>query len=97
MTDTKAPQNPDSLPSLAALVNRRQLTEAQTAGLLGVPVFTLRKWQSRTRAPNAAAVRLVEVLNILDTIAPALFNTLVPAPVTPPKRGRKPIGQKSAL
>lgn len=99
MTDKKPAQNPDFAPALAALVTRHQLTEAQAAGLLGVPVFTLRKWQAGTRAPSAAAVRLVEVLDMLNALAPALLGALIPAPVAtvPAKRGRRPSGQKSPL
>lgn len=91
MTDKKAPQNPDFAPALVALTARHQLTEAQTAGLLGVPVFTLRKWQAGTRAPSAAAVRLVDVLLTLETMAPALLAALIPEPVAvvPVKRGRR--------
>ena len=99
MTDKKPSQSPDFAPALGALITRHQLTEAQAAGLLGVPVFTLRKWQAGTRAPSAAAVRLLEVLDMLNALAPALLNALIPAPVTvtPAKRGRKPSGQKSPL
>lgn len=99
MTTKKTPTNPDFAPALGALITRHQLTEAQAAGLLGVPVFTLRKWQAGTRAPSAAAVRLLEVLDMLNALAPALLNALIPAPVVivPAKRGRKPSGQKSPL
>jgi DNA-binding transcriptional regulator YiaG len=80
MIEPKAPQNPEFMAALAALVARHQLTEAQAAGLMGVPVFTLRKWSNGTRAPNAAAVRLLEVLDMLNAFAPALLAGLIPAP-----------------
>lgn len=92
MTDKKPAQNPDFAPALAALIQRHQLTETRAAGLLGVPVFTLRKWTTGTRAPSAAAVRLVEVLDMVGALAPALLAALIPAPVVaaaPMKRGRK--------
>jgi len=95
MTDKKAPQNPEFVAALAALTTRHQLTEHQTAGLLGVPVFTLRKWRTGTRAPSAAAVRLVEVLDMVGALAPALLAGLIPD--APPPRTRKPSGQKSPL
>jgi len=99
MTDKKPPQNPEFVAAVAALVTRHQLTEGQTAALLGVPVFTLRKWRTGTRAPNAAAVRLVEVLDLLAVLAPALLAGLIPtpAPVSTKRPGRKPSGQKSPL
>jgi len=99
MTDKKPAQNPDFMPALGALIARHQLTEQQAAGLLGVPVFTLRKWTTGQRAPSAAAVRLVEVLDLVGALAPALMAGLIPEPVAvvPVKRGRKPSGQKSPL
>jgi hypothetical protein len=97
MTTTKTPQNPDFVAALAALMTQHQLTETHGAGLLGVPVFTLRKWQAGTRTPSAAAVRLVEVLGLVAALAPALLDGLIPAPVTAKPRGRKPSGQKSPL
>jgi DNA-binding transcriptional regulator YiaG len=95
MTDKKPAQNPDFAPALAALIERHQLTETRAAGLLGVPVFTLRKWRTGTRAPSAAAVRLVEVLDMVGALAPALLAGLIPD--APPPRTRKPSGQKSPL
>lgn len=97
MTDKKAPQNPDFVAALAALITRHQLTETQCAGLLGVPVFTLRKWRTGTRAPNAAAVRLVDVLALVAVLAPALLDGLIPAPAAPTPKKRKPAGEKSPL
>lgn len=90
MTDKKPAQNPNFVATLAALTQRHQLTEAQVAGLLGVPVFTLRKWQAGTRAPSAAAVRLLDVVCTLETLAPGLLAALIP-PVShePTKRKRK--------
>lgn len=76
---------------LLALMSRRGLCEARAADLLGVPLFTLRKWTAAQRAPSAAAVRLLEVLGLLEALAPALLEVLEPAPLTAPpprKRGR---------
>jgi hypothetical protein len=97
MNDKKPPQNPDFMAALAALTTRHQLTETQTAGLLGVPVFTLRKWRTGTRAPSAAAVRLVEVLDLLGALAPALLGGLIPEPVPPKPPKRKAKTEKSPL
>ena len=83
---------------LLALIARHNLCETQAAGLLGVPVFTLRKWTSAQRAPSASAVRLLEVLGLLEAVAPALLAALTPAPVahvreipvSPSSRGHTP-------
>ena len=66
---------------LLALIARHNLCETQAAGLLGVPVFTLKKWTSAQRAPSASAVRLLEVLGLLEAVAPALLAALTPGPV----------------
>ena len=66
---------------LQALIARRGLCETRAAGLLGVPVFTLRKWLAGQRAPNASAVRLLGVLGALEALAPALLEALEPAPL----------------
>jgi DNA-binding transcriptional regulator YiaG len=97
MTDKKPPQNPVFVAALAALTTRHQLSETQTAGLLGVPVFTLRKWRTGARAPSAAAVRLVEVLDMVGALAPALLGGLTPAPVPPKPPKRKAKTEKSPL
>lgn len=78
MTTEKTPKNPVFVAALASLIDRHQLSETQTAGLLGIPVFTLRKWRTGDRAPNAAAVRLVDVLDMLSTFSPALLAGLIP-------------------
>jgi hypothetical protein len=90
MTDKKAPQNPLFVAALDALMTQHHLTEGQAAGLLGVPVFTFRKWRTGTRTPNAAAVRLVDVLGLVAVMAPALFEGMTPAQVTSaPKKQKK--------
>ncbi len=77
--------------NLDALMNRRALDEPRAAALLGVPVFTLKKWIAGTRAPSASAVRLLDVLGTLDAIAPGVLDALTPDAVpTAPKR---PVGR----
>ncbi len=78
MIDKKPPQLA-VFPALVALIDRHKLTDTQAAGLLGVPVFTLRKWINGTRSPGAAAVRLVEVLGMLEALAPDLLGHLMPS------------------
>ena len=69
---------------------RLSLDEPRAAAYLGVPVFTLRKWITGEREPNAAVVRLFDVLGMVEALAPALHDSLMPSaqPVTPRTRGR---------
>jgi len=78
MTITKTPVNPEFTAMLATLTHDR--TDLVAADLLGVPVHTLRKWSNGTRAPSAAAVRLVTVLATMAVMAPGLLDALTPSP-----------------
>ena len=72
------PQNPEFKATLAALLTRRKLTDTRAAALLGVPVYTLRKWLTGQRVPSAAAVRLVDVLMTLEALSPDMLAALTP-------------------
>ena len=72
--------------AVRGLIDRHNLTEPRAAGLLGVPVPTIRKWLAGTRAPSASAVRLIEILGTLEAIAPAIFDSLLPAPALPAEK-----------
>jgi hypothetical protein len=65
---------------LLAMMERLTLTDTRAAGLLGVPVFTFRKWAAGQRAPSAAAVRLLAVLGTLEALAPDVLAALTPPP-----------------
>jgi len=72
---------------LLAFIERRALSEARAAGLLGVPVFTLRKWTAGHRSPSAAAVQLLAVLGTLEAIAPDVLAALTPPDAAAPTKG----------
>jgi hypothetical protein len=77
---------------LLAFTDRLALSEARAAGLLGVPVFTLRKWAAGQRAPSAAAVQLLAVLGTLEALAPDVLAALTPPPdaAAPTKSAGRP-------
>lgn len=64
---------------LAAFMARLSLDETRGAAALGVPVHTLRKWVNGTRCPSAAAVRVLDILETLEALAPAMLAALIPA------------------
>ena len=74
--------NPSSpaLPSnpFTQLMTRLNLDEPRAAQYLGVPVFTLRKWIKGERKPSAATLRLIEVLGLIEALAPAMHEALIP-------------------
>lgn len=74
---------------LAEIAQRLSLSTSALADYLGVPVYTLIKWQNGTRTPPAVAARLLAVLEIVETLAPDLHRAaLLPAPVPKPARRR---------
>ena len=76
---------------LLTLIERQALSDTRAAGLLGVPVFTLRKWTAGQRAPSAAAVRLLAVLGTLEALAPDVLAALTPPEENKPSRAKKPL------
>ena len=63
------------------LMTRLDLTEAQAAAYFAVPVYTFRKWLSGERAPSASVLRLVEIMGMVEALAPGLHEALMPDPV----------------
>jgi predicted transcriptional regulator len=61
-----------------ALRARLGLSIEGLAAYLGTPVNTVRKWSKGTRAPGATVARLIEVLAMVETMAPALHAALIP-------------------
>lgn len=107
MTTQKKPRaaRPNPAPdSFAARVRetiaRLNLDEPRAADYFGVPVFTLRKWCNGERQPGAAVLRLLDVLGMVEALAPALHASFLPAQAATPTRTRgRPKGsiQKSVM
>lgn len=63
--------------TLKAWRARLSLGEAGMAAYLGVPVTTYHKWENGTRKPDAAPLRLFEVLQAVEVEALPLHATFV--------------------
>lgn len=94
MTETppKTPKKP--VPGTVAAqvvqtVERLGLSEAQAAQYFAVPVFTVRKWLTGEREPGAAVARLLEVMGLLEALAPNLHQTFLVNLAPRPTRGRR--------
>lgn len=59
-------------------MTRLNLTMPQMSEYWGVPVPTLKKWRQGTRYPTSAALRLIEVLQMIETLAPDIHRAMVP-------------------
>lgn len=95
MTTTRKPRTarPDPAPDTFAArvrdtMHRLNLDEREAADYLGVPVFTLRKWCIGERQPGAAVARLLDVLGLVEALAPALHDSFLPPVSTAPPRKR---------
>lgn len=75
-TETVTPNIPETIKALRA---RHNLSELATAEYLGVTVHALRKWANGTRAPESSALRLIEVLAMVEALAPGLHAAMLPA------------------
>jgi transcriptional regulator with XRE-family HTH domain len=78
-TKPQTPKNPGSALSLrlADLRSRLDLSPAQMADYLGVPIYTLRKWESGERGGSATLLRLLDVLGLVEALAPGLHSALL--------------------
>ena len=70
-------------------VDRLNLDEAQAAQYFAVPVYTVRKWLTGEREPGAAVARLLEVMGLLEALAPNLHQTFLVNLAPRPVRGRR--------
>lgn len=87
----KTPKNP--LPGTVAdrvkqTVDRLGLSDTQAAQYFAVPVFTIRKWLTGEREPGAAVARLLEVMGLLEALAPNIHQTFLVDLAPRVKRGR---------
>lgn len=91
-TPLKTPKKPP-VGSIAAqvvqTVDRLGLSEAQAAQYFAVPVYTVRKWLTGEREPGAAVARLLEVMGLLEALAPNLHQTFLVNLAPRPVRGRR--------
>ena len=63
---------------IKATIERLGLNEKQAADYFGVPTHTLRKWCTGEREPGAATHRLIEILGMVEALAPGIHQSLLP-------------------
>ena len=92
---TETPLKPLKIPLAGSLaervrhtLERLHLDEPRGAAYLGVPVYTVRKWITGEREPGAAVARLLDVLGMVEAMAPALHGSFMPAQSTHVKKSR---------
>jgi DNA-binding transcriptional regulator YiaG len=92
---TETPLKPLKIPPAGSLaerikqtLDRLHLDDTRGAAYLGVPVFTVRKWITGEREPGAAVARLLDVLGMVEAMAPALHGSFMPAESVHVKKSR---------
>jgi DNA-binding transcriptional regulator YiaG len=92
---TKTPLKPLKTPVPGTLaervrhtLERLHLDDTRGAAYLGVPVFTVRKWITGEREPGAAVARLLDVLGLVEAMAPALHDSFMPSEPVQVKKSR---------
>jgi DNA-binding transcriptional regulator YiaG len=65
-------------PDLKKWRNRLNLSPEGMSQYMGVPVHTWIKWEKGERKPPASALALFQVLQMAETLAPALHEALMP-------------------
>lgn len=63
---------------IRGLMQRLGMNQAQMAAYLGVPQGTIGNWLGGTRSPNAVVVRLLDVLGMVEALAPGLHAGMMP-------------------
>jgi DNA-binding transcriptional regulator YiaG len=92
---TETPLTPVKIPVPGTLaervrhtLERLHLDDIRGAEYLGVPVFTVRKWTTGEREPGAAVARLLDVLGMVEAMAPALHESFLPVESSHVKKSR---------
>jgi len=63
---------------LAQTRQRLALTQARMALYLGVPTTTYQSWEMGLRDPSASVLRLLDVLGLVEAVAPGVHAQLLP-------------------
>jgi transcriptional regulator with XRE-family HTH domain len=92
---TETPLKPLKIPLAGSLaerikhtLERLHLDDTRGAEYLGVPVYTVRKWITGEREPGAAVARLLDVLGMVEAMAPALHGSFMPSEPVQVKKSR---------
>lgn len=85
----------DASSRIKLTMDRLRLDKLAMSAYLGVPPQTLHNWIIGVREPNRAVVRLLDVLDTIEAVAPGIHEHLIPAPVERGKRGRRPRDQSA--
>lgn len=64
---------------IRALMTKKGWSQNETARFLGVPTGTMGNWMQGTKKPSAVVGRLLDVLGVVEMLAPHIYVNLMPA------------------
>ena len=76
-TDLEKPPDPTT-ERIRALMARKGWSNNATARYLGVPYGTFGNWMQGTKCPSAIVGRLLDVLGVVEVLAPHIHANLIP-------------------
>lgn len=63
---------------IKAVMARRGMSQAEMARYLDVPQPTMANWLAGARKPSRSVARLLDVLGMIEMLAPAIHEQLLP-------------------
>jgi DNA-binding transcriptional regulator YiaG len=78
MTTLQALKTPD-VDRLKEMRTRLALSVTQCADMLNVSTYAVIKWENGSRAVSPATMRLIEILEMLEVMAPDMHAQFMPA------------------
>ena len=79
MTTTNDTTPDPTVERIRALMARRGMSQMDTARYLGVPQGTIGNWLGGTRVPNKSVARLLDVLGMVEALAPDIHEHITPS------------------
>jgi DNA-binding transcriptional regulator YiaG len=64
---------------IRALMVKKGWSQNETARFLGVPTGTMGNWMQGTKKPSAIVSRLLDVLGVVEVLAPHIYVNLMPS------------------
>lgn len=77
-TNTPHQEKDPTVARIEALMKRRGMNQAAMSRYLGVPQGTIGNWLGGTRKPSRSVGRLLDVLGMVEVLAPAIHDQLLP-------------------
>ena len=76
--ETEAKTLDPTVQRIKAVMERRKMSQADMARYLDVPQGTIGNWLGGARKPSRSVARLLDVLGMIEMLAPTIHEQLLP-------------------